>query len=100
MSQIFCCNSTVPYKARRLDHEPKFEAFLAWAHKPDAAVDQLDQSAFQELNAEFVVQLVRQINFGPLESKRYFAPDDGSTGHFVEINENDLIQVNFKKLNA
>ncbi|KAK2470604.1 hypothetical protein H9L39_17115 [Fusarium oxysporum f. sp. albedinis] len=47
----------------------------------------------------YVVQLVRQVNYGPLESKRYFIPTDGTESDFVEVIENDLIQTNFQKVN-
>ncbi|KAI8416622.1 hypothetical protein FOFC_02935, partial [Fusarium oxysporum] len=45
-------------------------------------------------------QLVRQVNYGPLESKRYFIPTDGTESDFVEVIENDLIQAKFQKVNT
>ena len=42
-----------------------------------------------ELNPPFAVQLVRQVNYGPLESKRYFIPA-GDEDAFVEVAEDDL----------
>lgn len=50
-------------------------------------------------NLEYAVQLVKQVNFGPQESIRYFTPASGDSG-FVEITENDLLEANFEKLNA
>lgn len=52
------------------------------------------------LKPDFAVQLVRQVNYGPLESKRYFVPNGSNDGGFIEISEDDLIQANFQKLNA
>lgn len=48
----------------------------------------------------FAIQLVQQVNYGPLESKRYFVPVEGNEAEFIEIREQDLIQANFQKLNA
>ncbi|KAF1911663.1 hypothetical protein BDU57DRAFT_543149 [Ampelomyces quisqualis] len=46
-----------------------------------------------------IIQVVKQVNFGPLESKRYFAQikDDGE---FVEVTEQWLVTANFQKLNT
>ncbi|KAI3391798.1 hypothetical protein diail_6788 [Diaporthe ilicicola] len=51
-----------------------------------------------EMAPGFAVQLVRQVNFGPLESKRYFVPT--ASDKFIEVSESDLIQANFQKLNC
>jgi hypothetical protein len=50
----------------------------------------------------FAVQVVRQVNYGPLESKRYFvsAKDQEGEMNFHEITESDLIEANYEKLNA
>ncbi|KAI3560801.1 hypothetical protein IWW34DRAFT_779075 [Fusarium oxysporum f. sp. albedinis] len=53
-----------------------------------------------QLSPPYVVQLVRQVNYGPLESKRYFIPTDGTESDSVEVIENDLIQANFQKVNT
>lgn len=59
------------------------------------------QAALSEESAN-VVQVVRQVNFGSLESKRYFVSTPSSAGSvsFREITENDLIQANYEKLNS
>lgn len=96
---IFCCSSISPYRPRRLDHEAKFTAFTRWAHlqKPSAVLD--DGSASIIDSAPYAVQLVRQINYGPQESIRYFVPaGDGS--NFLEAAEDDLVKSNFEKLNS
>ncbi|KAK8055651.1 hypothetical protein PG993_000878 [Apiospora rasikravindrae] len=59
-----------------------------------------EQGAFANGGPPFAVQLVRQVNYGPLESKRYFAPSSASLSEFVEVAEDDLIQANFQKLNS
>ncbi|KAL6786475.1 hypothetical protein J3E68DRAFT_420604 [Trichoderma sp. SZMC 28012] len=47
----------------------------------------------------YVVQLVKQANYGPQESVRYFMTvNDGI--EFTEVRENDLIAANFEKLNS
>ena len=60
------------------------------------------QAGFAELDPPFAVQLVRQVNYGPLESKRYFIPakNGPEENAFVEVTEQDLIQANFQKLNS
>ncbi|KAJ9144229.1 hypothetical protein NKR23_g6238 [Pleurostoma richardsiae] len=57
-------------------------------------------SLFCYFNPPFAVQLVRQVNYGPLESKRYFIPTEGEENEFVEVVEDELIRANFQKLNS
>lgn len=98
MASLFCCDSIKPYRLQALSHEPKFVQFMEWARSttenllPTGNVDLVDMAP------KFVVQLVRQVNFGPLESKRYFVPTEGDK--FIEASESDLIQANFQKLNS
>lgn len=87
-----------PYKSRRLDHEGKFDSFMDWVNTSDT-VD-IQNAELPDLDPPFAVQLGRQVNFGPLESKKYFIPTNDSDGPFKEITESDLIQANFQKLNA
>ena len=64
---------------------------MTWSSKnPDASVQQ--EQNLDELRPAYAVQLVRQVNFGPLESKRYFVPADAQS--------EELIQANFQKLNS
>ena len=102
MSSLFCCDSIQPYRPRVLDREAKFSDFMAWASFPQAgSQDDIKKEVESgELKASFAVQLVRQVNFGPLESKRYFEPIEGKDQEFNEIIENDLIQANFQKVNS
>jgi hypothetical protein len=53
------------------------------------------------LKPPYAIQVVRQVNYGPLESKRYFIPvKTEGKDEFVELVEDDLIQANFQKLNS
>lgn len=99
MDSCFCCLQIQPYRPQRLDHEDKFTTFVDWARQPqDAASTATDESDAETLQAAYAVQLVKQVNHGPLESKRYFVPV--SAGGFKEIKEDDIIQANFQKLNS
>lgn len=96
MAELFCCQAIKPYRPLRLDHEGKFDRFMQWAKH--ASSDPSD-SFLLNSNMEYAVQLVKQVNFGPKESTRYFAPAKGDSG-FIEITENDLLEANFEKLNS
>ena len=50
-------------------------------------------------SAPYAIQLVRQINYGPLESTRYFVPASNGSD-FAEATEDDLLKSNFEKLNS
>jgi hypothetical protein len=104
------------YKPIRTGHESKFSAFLAFSGRPDLATGKtLDTSAyviqvrhepFTEPGSEHTpthfFQLVTQVNFGPLLSKQYFgtAALVGGDKAFREINEDEVVGLNLKKLNA
>jgi hypothetical protein len=105
MSTLFCCGNANPYRPQTLQHEAKFLKFLAWAKFPKSASKNTEDDGTTavdliKLNVPFVMQLVRQVNYGPLESKRYFASVEGQDEEFIEVDENDLIQANFQKLNS
>lgn len=99
MATIFCCSSISPYRPRPLDHDDKFATFMRWttSHKPSADVN--DDFSTTVETAPYAVQLVRQVNFGPQESIRYFVPAIGGS-HFTETTEDSLIKSNFEKLNS
>jgi hypothetical protein len=99
MSVLFCCSSISPYRPRLLEHEAKFRAFMSWAslHKSSVAIG--DGSASTVNCASYAVQLVRQVNYGPQESIRYFVPSKDSSD-FTETTEDNLIESNFEKLNS
>jgi len=106
-SALFCCGSVKPYRPAYLQHQAKFTSFMAWAAYPrvsapgNAETDQVDLNG---LKTPFVVQLVRQVNYGPIESKRFFASPAGGqeegAQEFVEVSEEDLLRANFQKLNS
>ncbi|KAG8980730.1 hypothetical protein FRB94_005899 [Tulasnella sp. JGI-2019a] len=102
--EIFCCSSATPYRSIRTDHDPKFTAFLTATTQSsiDALQDNATASDVQLSDKAFAVQVVRQINFGPVEWKRYFAPNQGQgdVGGFQEVTEKALVDANFSKLNS
>jgi hypothetical protein len=95
MSTIFCCSSIQPFKPRTLSHEPKFRTFMAWAAHPTSATVASD--APDASGVTFAIQVVKQVNYGPLESKRYFVLRGEE---FVEVDEKWLVDANFEKLNT
>ncbi|KAK1749488.1 hypothetical protein QBC47DRAFT_465535 [Echria macrotheca] len=103
MSSLFCCGSTKPFRPAYLLHQAKFTAFMTWAKFPRSsspAIDDAERVDLVALQPPYAIQLVQQVNYGPLESKRYFVPIEGSETEFVEVVEDDLLQANFKKLNS
>lgn len=104
MSVLFCCNSIEAYRPQYLSHQAKFDAFMAWASYPRGCTVSDDEDAnvdLVELQVPYAVQLVRQVNYGRLEAKRYFVPAAVETGGgFTEVKEDHLIKANFQKLNT
>ncbi|KAK8118095.1 uncharacterized protein PG998_006376 [Apiospora kogelbergensis] len=103
MTSIFCCGSIKPYRPQYLLHQTKFNTFIAWASYPKAAAPSSNSEEKPDLAENpqiFAIQVVQQVNYGPLESKRYFVPMAHEQDEFVEVTEEDLIQANFKKLNS
>ncbi|WZH45367.1 uncharacterized protein QYS62_006420 [Fusarium acuminatum] len=99
MSSLFCCGSIEPYRSQYLSHQSKFNNFMAWASFPRESATEADVN-MSNAAPTFAVQLVRQVNFDPLEPKRYFIPADTTEAGFFEITEADLIQANFQKVNT
>ncbi|KAF3805055.1 hypothetical protein GCG54_00005800 [Colletotrichum gloeosporioides] len=101
MSALLCCESLKPYKALHTDHEVRFTQFMAWAKDSQPTVieatPKIDSSNRIPL---YAIQLVRQVNYGPLESKRYFVNFADCTHSYVEVAEDFLIQINFQKVNS
>lgn len=80
-----------------------FTAFMQWASFPKACELPDEASGtvtMADANPEYVIQLVRQVNYGPLESRRYFARVETGDEKLIEVTEKDLIDANFKKLNS
>ncbi|TID19421.1 mfs multidrug transporter [Venturia nashicola] len=98
MTSLFCCSAPQPYRPQTLSHEAKFRTFMKWASFPTESTVQCEKKP-ADLSNPFVIQLVRQINFGAIERKRYFLIDEANDT-FLEITEADLIEANYEKLNA
>ncbi|KAG8413821.1 hypothetical protein J3458_012312 [Metarhizium acridum] len=76
---------------------------MSWAAFPrESALDSTSETRTDlvHLTPPFAVQLVRQKNYGALESKKYFIPDRDNPNGSLEVVEDDLIQANFQKLNT
>jgi hypothetical protein len=101
MTSVFCCSSIQPYRPQRLLHEDMFTAFMNWAAFPrESSPEEAGGADHFSANPSFAIQLVRQVNYGPIEAKRYFVPKPEQGAGFVEVLENDLIEANFKKENT
>ncbi|KFX91472.1 hypothetical protein O988_07741 [Pseudogymnoascus sp. VKM F-3808] len=103
-NNVFCCSNLQPYRPKTLDHEPKFTDFISWAKRASlgtscAGEKSSDTSRTTE-RYPYAVQLVRQVNYGPLESKRYFVPQVNPARDFVEVTVEDLVDANFEKVNS
>lgn len=72
---VFCCSSYRPYRSTHTDEEDKFDTFLGWT--------QGGGSSYRD-GQNYVIQAVKQVNFGPVEEVRYFlrTPDG-----FEEVTE-------------
>ncbi|KAB8201053.1 hypothetical protein BDV34DRAFT_237822 [Aspergillus parasiticus] len=97
---IFCCSHITPYRPQILDQESKFNEFLEWARLTVTIEVSSDYDTSPPV-PEYAVQLVKQVNYGPLESRRYFIPHGERSGvEFTEVSEKWLIEKNFEKLNS
>ncbi|KAL7787046.1 hypothetical protein V8C37DRAFT_412285 [Trichoderma ceciliae] len=96
MPDVLCCSSIKPYRPRRLDHEHKFDQFMQWAKSASPA---RSDGSLLISDAKYAVQLVKQVNYGPQESIRYFTPASNGV-EFLEITESHLLGANFEKLNS
>lgn len=70
---------------------------MSWAKYPKESLIADSQTLPPSSDVTFAVQVVKQVNYGPLESKRYFVQIDNK---FVEVAEEWLIEANFEKLNT
>ena len=86
-----------------MNHESKFKAFMEWAAFPrqSSVEDRVgDEDVFSLNEPLYAVQLVRQVNYGALGSKRYFIVAKEKDEPFLEVSEMELIEANFQKLNS
>lgn len=101
---VFCCSYPQPCRSETLDHEPKFTDFISWAKRASpgtsGATGKPSTTPSGTELYPYAVELVRQVNYGPLESKRYFIPNNSPARAFVEITTDDLVDANFKKINS
>ncbi|KAF2635340.1 hypothetical protein P280DRAFT_536420 [Massarina eburnea CBS 473.64] len=99
MSAIFCCSGTQGYKNKTISEESKFREFITWVAFPKESKIQTEDLPS---TATLAIQVVKQVNYGPLENKRYFIHNSNGSGEtaFVEVAEQWLINANFQKLNA
>ncbi|KAF8854904.1 hypothetical protein BDZ45DRAFT_758060 [Acephala macrosclerotiorum] len=103
MDSVFCCSSIRPYRPQYLSYEGKFDAFMKYAKASTTVPQDTSFTPIVPLSDDtYVVQVVRQVNFGPIEWKKYFAntKENESSASFYEVSENDLIESNFQKLNS
>ena len=68
---------------------------MDWSDYPKASDTGTAPSA---INVAFAIQVVKQTNYGPLDSKRYFVTGSDST--FAEVTEQWLIDADFEKVNT
>ena len=80
--------------------------FIAWSRCSTSSPAPNSVSYFDDPASlpRYAIQFVQQVNYGPIDSKRYFIPSPGSDGKpgtdFLEVVEQDLLVGNFEKLNA
>ncbi|OBT56693.1 hypothetical protein VE04_03768 [Pseudogymnoascus sp. 24MN13] len=96
-NNVFCCSNLQPYRPTTLDNEPKFTDFISWAKRASlgtsCAAEKSSDTPEATEHYPYAVQLVRQVNYGHLESKRYFVPQDNPARDFVEITADELVDV-------
>ena len=98
MENLFCCTDLQPFRPRTVDHEFKFTSFMTWGMKYQNGTTASFSSSTKTFT--YAIQLVKQVNYGALESKRYFVPVSGTLLDHVEIREQDLLDANFEKVNS
>ena len=98
MENLFCCTNLQPFRPTKVDHELKFTSFMRWGKKYQNGTTLSSTSSAESFT--YAIQLVKQVNYGPLESKRYFVPATGILQDYVEIKEKDLIDADFEKVNS
>ncbi|KAE8371488.1 hypothetical protein BDV26DRAFT_298751 [Aspergillus bertholletiae] len=100
LTPIFCCSRISPYRPQIVEQEGKFNKFLEWARLTVISEVSSDNDTSSPV-PDYAVQLVKQVNYGALESRRYFIPRRDLSGvEFIEVNEQWLIEKNFEKLNS
>ncbi|KAL4244108.1 hypothetical protein ABKN59_010734 [Abortiporus biennis] len=87
MSTLFCCTAREQYKPRTVVHESTLNSFVKWSKFPKQSICESDEATLRELNqnVDYVIELLRQIDFGSEESRRYFLVMKGPDEPFVEV---------------
>ncbi|KGO77349.1 hypothetical protein PITC_055340 [Penicillium italicum] len=93
-THLFCCTAIQPTKPPIPDHEKTFTEFTKWGF---TTIGNLTGST-DPSEASVCIQLVRQVNSGPIESIRYFVASDNH-GSFEEVSEDGIMDANFVKIN-
>ena len=70
---------------------------MRWAEPQTTSLIPVDGSLVS--SAPYAIQLMKQINYGPQESIKYFVPASNGSD-FAETTKNDLLKSNFEKLNS
>ena len=99
---VFCCSYLQPYRSETLDREAKSTDFISWAKRASLSTSSATGNTTPcgtELYP-YAVEVVRQVNYGPLESKRYFVPENSPGRDFVEVTADDLVDADFEKMNS
>lgn len=85
--KVFCCKQTFFYKPTHTDHEDLFKSFIEFENNGKIPLPTRDDQRG--------LQVVKQVNFGPIEEKRYFALPG-----FEEVSENEFNEMGYKRLNS
>ncbi|KAK4700868.1 hypothetical protein P7C70_g5375, partial [Phenoliferia sp. Uapishka_3] len=93
---IICCPSASLYKPTRTEHESKFADFIRFART--AVASPVPETTTELSIPEYIIQVVKQVNFGSVVFKKYFARD--ATGDWVQVTERDVVRFNFAKVNS
>jgi len=108
----FCCDNIKPYpRSSRTDHDEKFDPFIKAASDTNGNDSSSSTAACSESDPSpeqypYVIQFVKQVNYGPVESKQFFAPaaptnaSGSERKRYIELSEEDLIAANFVKVNT
>jgi hypothetical protein len=72
---------------------------MCWASLHKSSLAAGDEPVSTVNSAPYAVQLVRQVNYGPQESIRYFVPAKNGSD-LTETTEDSLVESNFEKLNS
>lgn len=104
-AEIFCCSQISPYRPTILDHEAKFRDFIRWERLISDTPENITSSCPSALlgnSSAYAMQVVRQVNYGPVKWKRYFGSNGVEQGGsaYKEVVEQDLIEANYEKLNT